>query len=204
MGVMWVYGHQRFFDNIAEMGIKIPMVLKWYWMAMWKVVTPVVLFFVLIMTFVQYTPAYSASYSQENYTFPPWVQAMGWMMALLPIVAIILAALLPEVEQEPEHEADGHEVDVHPERQVVQPGADVCREEGARLGECLPVHGQHQRGLHLQVPGRVRVQSYVAIYLNLLCQVFHPDILLYSKHSNSKYNSCHLKCDMMKVFRKQE
>ena len=90
--VMWVYGHQRFFDNIAEMGIKLPMVLKWYWMAMWKVVTPVVLFFVLIMTFVQYTPAYSASYSQENYTFPPWVQAMGWLMALLPIVAIILGA----------------------------------------------------------------------------------------------------------------
>merc|ERR1712210_146671 len=90
--VMWVYGHQRFFDNIAEMGIKMPMVLKWYWMAMWKVVTPVVLFFVLIMTLVQYTPAYSASYSQENYTFPPWVQAMGWLMALLPIVAIILGA----------------------------------------------------------------------------------------------------------------
>merc|ERR1711963_679257 len=90
--VMWVYGHQRFFDNIAEMGIKIPMVLKGYWLAMWKVVTPLVLFFVLIMTFVQYTPAYSASYSQESYTFPAWVQAMGWMMALLPIVAIILGA----------------------------------------------------------------------------------------------------------------
>merc|ERR1712165_676236 len=90
--VMLVYGHQRFFDNIAGMGIKIPMVLKWYWMSMWKVVTPLVLVFVLIMTFVQYTPAYSASYSQENYTFPPWVQAMGWMMALLPIVAIILGA----------------------------------------------------------------------------------------------------------------
>merc|ERR1712186_116752 len=90
--VMWVYGHKRFFDNIAEMGIKIPTVLKWYWMSMWKVVTPPVLVFVLIMTFVQYTPAYSASYSQENYTFPPWVQAMGWMMALLPIVAIILGA----------------------------------------------------------------------------------------------------------------
>merc|ERR1712228_714836 len=69
--VMWVYGHKRFFDNIAEMGIKIPTVLKWYWMSMWKVVTPLVLVFVLIMTFVQ---------------------AMGWMMALLPIVAIILGA----------------------------------------------------------------------------------------------------------------
>merc|ERR1719264_2118341 len=66
--------------------------VMWYWMSMWKVVTPLVLVFVLIMTFVQYTHAYSATYSQENYTFPPWVQAMGWMMALLPIVAIILGA----------------------------------------------------------------------------------------------------------------
>ena len=90
--VMWVYGHQRFFNNIAEMGIKIPMVLKWYWMSMWKVVTPLVLIFVLIMTFMDYTPASSVSYSQENYTFPPWVQAMGWVMAVLPIVAIILGA----------------------------------------------------------------------------------------------------------------
>ena len=90
--VMWVYGHQRFLDNISEMGIKIPMILMWYWMVMWKVVSPLVLIFVLIMSFVQYTPVYSASYSQENYTFPPWVQAMGWLMALLPIVAIILGA----------------------------------------------------------------------------------------------------------------
>ena len=90
--VMWIYGHNRFFDNIAEMGIKLPLVLKWYWMAMWKVVTPLVLVFVLIMSFVEYTPASSSSYSQEIYTFPPWVQAMGWMMALLPIVSIVLGA----------------------------------------------------------------------------------------------------------------
>ena len=90
--VTWIYGHQRFFDNIAEMGVKIPMVLKWYWMSMWKVAAPLVLIFVLIMAFMDYTPASSVSYSQENYTHPPWVQAMGWMMAVLPIVAMILGA----------------------------------------------------------------------------------------------------------------
>ena len=90
--VVWVYGHHRFLNNITEMGMKIPIVLKWYWMAMWKVLTPLVLIFVLIMTFVQYTPASSVSYTQENYTFPQWVQTMGWMMAVLPIAAIILGA----------------------------------------------------------------------------------------------------------------
>ena len=95
--VIWVYGGdggiapaKRFFDNIGEMGIKVPTVMKYYWMSMWAVVTPLVLFFVLIMTFVQYSPAYSSSYTQENYYFPAWVQAMGWLMALLPVACIIL------------------------------------------------------------------------------------------------------------------
>ena len=44
------------------------------------------------MSLLQYTPAYSASYTQARYVFPPWVQAMGWSMALLPIVAIFAEA----------------------------------------------------------------------------------------------------------------
>ena len=91
--VIWVYGHKRFFGNIQEMGIRVPTILKYYWLSMWAVITPVVLFFVLIMTFVQYSPAYSASFTQEKYVFPAGIQAMGWMMALLPIVAIILGSV---------------------------------------------------------------------------------------------------------------
>jgi solute carrier family 6 amino acid transporter-like protein 5/7/9/14 len=88
--VSWVYGHQRFLDNISEMNVKIPGVLRFYWLSMWKVITPIVLIFVLVMTTINFTPAYSASYTQEPYVFPGWVQAMGWVIALLPISFVIL------------------------------------------------------------------------------------------------------------------
>merc|ERR1711974_470091 len=57
--VMYVYGYRRFLANIEEMGIKIPTVLKYYWISMWTVITPLILGIILIMTFVQYSPASS-------------------------------------------------------------------------------------------------------------------------------------------------
>ena len=90
--VTWVYGYKRFFDNIAEMGVKIPVVMKYYWLSMWALVTPVVLMFIITMSVIQYTPTYSASYKQDRYVFPPWAQALGWGMALLPVVAILAEA----------------------------------------------------------------------------------------------------------------
>jgi len=88
--VSWAYGFKRFLSNIEEMGIWIPKVMQFYWVGMWAFVTPIVLVFVLIMTFVQYSPAYSLSYTQEKYVFPEAIQALGWMMAFLPVVVIIL------------------------------------------------------------------------------------------------------------------
>ena len=90
--VMYVYGFRRFLDNIEEMGIRIPMVLKYYWISMWTVVTPLILGIILIMTFVQYSPASSLSYG-DKYTFPGKIQAMGWLMALCPAFIIIVGGV---------------------------------------------------------------------------------------------------------------
>lgn len=88
--VMYFYGYRNLLDNIEEMGLKIPTIMKYYWLSMWMFVTPVVLFFVLIMTFVQYSPAYSPSYTQENYVFPVGIQFLGWLMALVAVALILL------------------------------------------------------------------------------------------------------------------
>ena len=72
---MWVYGYKRFLANIEEMGIRIPTLLKYYWVSMWLVVTPLILFIVFIMTFVQYSPASSTSWA-EKYVFPANIQAV--------------------------------------------------------------------------------------------------------------------------------
>ena len=88
--VMYAYGYKNFWDNIEEMGLKVPKFMKYYWLSMWMVITPVVLFFVLIMTFVKYSPAYSPSYTQDNYVFPVGIQFMGWLMALVAVALIII------------------------------------------------------------------------------------------------------------------
>jgi solute carrier family 6 amino acid transporter-like protein 5/7/9/14 len=87
--VSWLYGYKRFLSNIEEMGIWIPKFMQIYWISMWAFVTPAVLVFVLLMTFIQYSPAYSPSYTQEKYVFPGAIQALGWLMAFVPVVAII-------------------------------------------------------------------------------------------------------------------
>ena len=90
--VMWVYGFDKFFKNIEEMGIKIPLVLKGYWGIMWVVITPCILLLVLILTFVQYGPAGAPSYTQDTYTFPKKIQAVGWLMAFAPVFFVLIGA----------------------------------------------------------------------------------------------------------------
>jgi len=91
--IMYAYGYKNFLENIEEMGIKLPIFMKYYWMSMWMVITPVVLLFVLIMNFVQYSPAYSPSYTQENYYFPVGIQFLGWVMALVAVFFILIGVV---------------------------------------------------------------------------------------------------------------
>jgi len=94
--VMYLYGWRNFMDNIEEMGIRIPLVMKGYWLLMWMVVTPAVLILVFVMTFVQYSPAYSSSLLpglEEKYVFPGGIQGLGIIMSFAPLMIIILGAL---------------------------------------------------------------------------------------------------------------
>merc|ERR1712200_40971 len=65
-------------------------------MTCWCCITPLVLTFVLIMTFVQYTPAYSYSFEPPDYkyVFPAGIQLLGWLMALVAVVIIPVMGLV--------------------------------------------------------------------------------------------------------------
>jgi len=91
--VSWAYGFKRFLSNIEEMGIWIPAPMKFYWIGTWAIITPLILVIVLLMTFIKFSPAFGPAYSQDKYYFPDWVQALGFMMAFVPVVAIIVGAL---------------------------------------------------------------------------------------------------------------
>ena len=82
MVVAWIYGVEKVFGNIKEMGMKIPLVLEWYWKICWCFITPGLVLFLLIMNFINHKP-----YSFENYVYPEGVQLFAW---IVPSVCVLL------------------------------------------------------------------------------------------------------------------
>ena len=87
--IIWVYGYTNFFDNIREMGIKLPKVSFYYWSANWFVLTPIILSFITITTWVNFAPASYTLMGKEVYIFPKGIQGLGWMMASGPVIIFI-------------------------------------------------------------------------------------------------------------------
>ena len=52
--VSWVYGTDRFLDNIDEMGIKLGPFFYWYWKICWKYVTPVIMFTLVLFSWINH------------------------------------------------------------------------------------------------------------------------------------------------------
>ena len=92
--VIYMYGVSRFLTNIEEMGMRLSMVMKGYWLLCWLLLTPAVLILVFVMTIIQYSPAESPQYSQESYVFPDTIQIMGFLMSFSPLAIIIVGALV--------------------------------------------------------------------------------------------------------------
>ena len=87
--IIWVYGYTNFFENIREMGIKLPKVSFYYWSANWFVLTPVILSFITITTWINFAPASYTLMGKEVYVFPKGIQGLGWMMASTPVLIFI-------------------------------------------------------------------------------------------------------------------
>uniref|UniRef100_A0A8C9DV44 Solute carrier family 6 member 11 n=1 Tax=Prolemur simus TaxID=1328070 RepID=A0A8C9DV44_PROSS len=97
----WVYGDNRFYDNIEDMiGYRPLSLIKWCW----KVVTPGICAGIFIFFLVKYKPL---KYNNV-YTYPTWGYGIGWLMALSSMLCIPLwiflqlwktEGTLPEVRQ---------------------------------------------------------------------------------------------------------
>jgi len=136
--LMYGYGFRRIFENIEEMGMRIPTFMKWYWMATWLCLTPGVLCFVLIMTFVQYSPAYASNVVTEFYYFPAGIQALGWLMAAFPIVFIPFIAYLQYRKRRAAGESTSLKAMFSPNSKwgpAVVTNAPVSKEKDAYLNE---------------------------------------------------------------------
>ncbi|CAE1283592.1 Sodium-dependent serotonin transporter,Sodium-dependent proline transporter,Sodium-and chloride-dependent neutral and basic amino acid transporter B(0+),Sodium- and chloride-dependent glycine transporter 1,Sodium- and chloride-dependent glycine transporter 2 [Acanthosepion pharaonis] len=59
-----------------------------YFSLFWKYISPATLTFLMIFNWIQYTPL-----NYGDYVYPGWANAIGWVMALLPLMMIIFIAL---------------------------------------------------------------------------------------------------------------
>lgn len=86
--IVYVYGVHNFLNNISEMGIRIPKILVLYWRINWQVFTPLILFFITLITWITFEPC-----SYNGYVFPPLIQTLGWLMACTSIIIAVVLSI---------------------------------------------------------------------------------------------------------------
>ncbi|XP_052078661.1 sodium-dependent proline transporter-like [Mytilus californianus] len=92
VGICYVYGINNFRHDIEMMvGIQHP--AFWiYWYITWMFITPVAIIFIVIMSGLNYAPAYYG-----DYVFPGYAEALGWLMVCSPLALIVLGFIVQSI-----------------------------------------------------------------------------------------------------------
>ncbi|XP_017106336.2 sodium- and chloride-dependent glycine transporter 1 [Drosophila bipectinata] len=85
--IAWIYGSQRFLNDIQGMIGKRSWFWNFFWGIMWRYITPATLLFILFFNWVEYKPA-----KYGHYVYPLWADTVGWIIGLLPVLVIFLVA----------------------------------------------------------------------------------------------------------------
>ncbi|KAI9582986.1 sodium- and chloride-dependent glycine transporter 1 [Glossina fuscipes] len=85
--IAWIYGSQRFLNDIQGMIGKRSRSWNTFWSLMWRFITPATLLFILFFNWVEYKPA-----TYGHYVYPLWADAVGWIVGLLPVFVIFAVA----------------------------------------------------------------------------------------------------------------
>lgn len=80
IAVSWIYGTQRFCDDIKDMIGFAPGI---YWRFCWKFAAPVFLLFIIVYGLLGYEPL-----RYEDYEYPMWANALGWCITGSSIIMI--------------------------------------------------------------------------------------------------------------------
>ncbi|KAK4875154.1 hypothetical protein RN001_011576 [Aquatica leii] len=73
IAVSWIYGTQRFCDDIKDM---IGFSPGLYWRFCWRFAAPLFLIFIIVYGLLGYEPL-----SYEDYVYPNWANVIGWIIA---------------------------------------------------------------------------------------------------------------------------
>nr|CAD7423107.1 unnamed protein product [Timema monikensis] len=85
--ISWVYGANRFLQDIQDMIGPQSRAWRFFWCWMWRIVTPSALLFILFFNWVEYTPV-----KYGDYVYPIWADAIGWVFGVFPVTIIISVA----------------------------------------------------------------------------------------------------------------
>ncbi|XP_032432309.1 sodium- and chloride-dependent GABA transporter 2-like isoform X2 [Xiphophorus hellerii] len=86
VSIGWVYGADRFYDNIQEMIGYRPFPFMKY---CWQYITPLVCFGTFIFSIIKYTPLKFSN----SYVYPLWANVLGWFFATVSLSLIPLFVL---------------------------------------------------------------------------------------------------------------
>ncbi|KAJ9586475.1 hypothetical protein L9F63_019875, partial [Diploptera punctata] len=92
IAVSWIYGTQRFCDDIRDMIGFAPGI---YWRVCWRFVAPAFLMFIIVYGLIGYEPL-----TYDEYVYPVWANVLGWIIAgssiaMIPGVAIYKLVTTP-------------------------------------------------------------------------------------------------------------
>ncbi|XP_012219206.1 sodium- and chloride-dependent glycine transporter 1 [Linepithema humile] len=86
--VAWVYGADRFLDDVQQMIGPRSRLWRFFWTWMWKVITPAALLFILFFNWVKHEPP-----KYGTYIYPMWADVLGWVISILPVLVIVGLAI---------------------------------------------------------------------------------------------------------------
>merc|ERR1719383_1199124 len=74
IAICWTFGANKFYMCIEQMiGYKV----NWYWFICWVLLAPAFMVFIFVFYFIKYTPI---TYGND-YEYPPWGEALGFLIS---------------------------------------------------------------------------------------------------------------------------
>ncbi|XP_060064335.1 uncharacterized protein LOC132544711 [Ylistrum balloti] len=94
IAIGWIYGVKQFSRDIKHM---VGHSVSYWWQAMWCVMTPLIIIFILIFSVIGYKPL-SIKYETEAY--PDWAEIPGFIITLTPVLAIPVCGLFQVITKQ--------------------------------------------------------------------------------------------------------
>jgi solute carrier family 6 amino acid transporter-like protein 5/7/9/14 len=130
--VSWVYGVDKFLENLSEMDINLPAPVKFYWKFSWKFTTPSILLVLLLCSWYDF-----GHVGYNGVAYPFWVQILGYMITGCTLIALPIVGCCEVVKRYP----DTTEVFSSLLRPTAQWGPNhyqACESSEDRLHQSLP------------------------------------------------------------------